>query len=78
MNVEDNCTRDGAPETVDGHHYYLLLTLFVLSGCAALVYEVAWFQMLQLVIGISALSLSVLLGTYMGGMFLGSILLVRL
>jgi spermidine synthase len=54
-----------------------LLLLFVGSGCAALVYEVVWFQLLQLVIGSSAVSLGVLLGTFMGGMCLGSLLLPR-
>src|ERR1044071_472958 len=51
-----------------------LLVLFVGSGCAALVYEVVWFQLLQLSIGSSAVSLGVLLGVYMGGMCLGSLL----
>src|SRR5262245_43603802 len=54
-----------------------LLLLFVGSGCAALIYEVVWFQLLELVIGSSAVSLGVLLGTYMGGMCLGSLLLAR-
>ena len=54
-----------------------LLVLFVGSGCAALVYEVVWFQLLQLSIGSSAVSLGVLLGIYMGGMCLGSLLLPR-
>jgi spermidine synthase len=54
-----------------------LLLLFIGSGCAALIYEVVWFQLLQLVIGSSAISLGVLLGTYMGGMCLGSLLLPR-
>ena len=54
-----------------------LLLLFVGSGCAALVYEVVWFQLLQLSIGSSAVSLGVLLGVYMGGMCLGSLLLPR-
>ncbi len=49
-----------------------LLALFVGSGCAALIYEVVWFQMLQLSLGSSAVSLGVLLGTFMGGMCLGS------
>ncbi len=56
----------------------LLLALFVGSGCAALIYEVVWLQLLQLVIGSSAASLAVLLGTFMGGMCLGSIALPRL
>src|SRR5512140_2867044 len=55
-----------------------LLFLFVGSGCAALIYEIVWFQMLQLVIGSSAVSLGVLLGTFMGGMCLGSLVLARL
>src|SRR6201986_4583638 len=56
----------------------LLLLLFVGSGCAALIYEIVWLQLLQLAVGSSAVSLGVLLGTYMGGMCLGSLLLPRL
>src|SRR5882672_2899381 len=56
----------------------LMLLLFFGSGCAALIYEIVWLQMLQLVIGSSAVSLGVLLGTYMGGMCLGSLALPRL
>jgi spermidine synthase len=55
-----------------------LLILFVGSGCAALIYEVVWFQLLQLVIGSTGISLGVLLGIFMGGMCLGSLLLPRL
>jgi len=55
----------------------LLLALFVGSGCAALIYEIVWFQLLELVIGSSAVSLAVLLGTFMGGMCLGSVALPR-
>src|SRR5919199_4355990 len=54
-----------------------LLLLFIGSGCAALIYEIVWFQLLQLVIGSSAVSLGVLLGTFMGGMCLGSLALPR-
>ena len=32
----------------------LLLILFIGSGCSALIYEVVWLQLLQLVIGSSA------------------------
>ena len=56
----------------------LLLLLFIGSGCAALIYEVVWLQLLQMVIGLTSVSLGVLLGTYMGGMCLGSLLLPRL
>src|SRR5215470_19324676 len=54
-----------------------MLFLFIGSGCAALIYEIVWFQVLQLVVGASAISLAVLLGTFMGGMFAGSLLLTR-
>ncbi|MBN2182600.1 MAG: fused MFS/spermidine synthase [Sedimentisphaerales bacterium] len=56
----------------------VVLLLFIGSGCSALIYEIVWFQLLQLVIGSSAVSLGVLLGTYMGGMCLGSIILPRI
>jgi spermidine synthase len=55
----------------------LILLLFLGSGCAALIYEIVWFQLLELVIGSSAISLAVLLGTFMGGLFIGSIALPR-
>jgi spermidine synthase len=55
----------------------LLLIMFVGSGCAALIYEVVWFQLLELVIGSSTVSLGILLGTFMGGMCLGSLLFPR-
>ena len=54
-----------------------LLLLFVGSGCAALIYEVVWFQLLQLSIGSSTVSLAVLLGVFMGGMCLGSLLMPK-
>jgi spermidine synthase len=54
-----------------------LLLLFAGSGAAALIYETVWFQLLQLVIGSSAVSVGVLLGTFMGGMCVGSLWLPR-
>ncbi|MEJ2224184.1 MAG: murein biosynthesis integral membrane protein MurJ, partial [Syntrophobacterales bacterium] len=55
----------------------LLLLLFFCSGCAALIYEIVWFQLLELVIGSTGVSIGILLGTFMGGMCLGSLLLPR-
>ena len=55
----------------------LLVLLFIGSGCAALVYEVVWFQILELVVGASSVSLGILLGTFMGGMCVGSLLAPR-
>src|SRR5262245_18491716 len=54
-----------------------LIFLFVGSGCAALIYEIVWLQLLVLVIGVSPVSLGVLLGTFMAGMCLGSLFLPR-
>src|SRR5277367_6130261 len=54
-----------------------LLLLFAASGCAALIYEFVWFQLLQLVIGSSTISLGLLLAAYMGGLCLGSAALSR-
>ena len=54
-----------------------LLILFVGSGCSALIYEIVWYQMLQLAIGSTAVSLGVLLATFMGGLCIGSLVLPR-
>ena len=51
---------------------WLLLLLLGGSGCAALIYEIVWFQLLQLGIGSSAVSLGLLLAAYMGGLCAGS------
>jgi spermidine synthase len=59
-------------------HVALLTALFAGSGCAALIYEIVWFQLLELVIGSSGISLGMLLGTFMGGMCLGSLALPKL
>ena len=76
MNVAS--IENGAETPLSGRMFPLLVVLFVGSGCAALIYEVVWFQLLGLVIGASSVSLGVLLGTFMGGMCLGSLLLPRL
>jgi spermidine synthase len=75
-NLEETAGPAASPEAAQRWLPALLL-LFVGSGCAALIYEVVWFQLLQLNIGSSAVSLGVLLGVYMGGMCLGSLLLPR-
>jgi spermidine synthase len=55
-----------------------MLLLSFGSGVAALIYEVVWFQLLELVIGSTAVSLGMLLATFMGGMCLGSLMLPRI
>lgn len=49
-----------------------LLLVFAASGCAALIYEMAWFHQVQLVVGASSLSVAVILCSFMGGMAAGS------
>jgi len=56
----------------------LLPILLAGSGCAALIYEIVWYQLLQLAIGSTAVSLGVLLATFMGGLCLGSLGMARL
>jgi spermidine synthase len=50
-----------------------LLILFAGSGFCALIYEIVWFQMLQLAIGSTSVSLGILLATFMGGLCIGSL-----
>ena len=56
----------------------LLLILFAGSGCSALIYEIVWYQLLQFSIGSTAVSLAILLATFMGGLCLGSLALPRI
>src|SRR5690349_13766968 len=56
----------------------VLLLLFAASGCSALIYEIVWYQLLQLAIGSTAISMGFLLATFMGGLCLGSLGLPRL
>jgi len=54
-----------------------LLFLSIPSGCAALMYEVVWYQMLQLAIGSTTVSMAFLLAAFMGGLCIGSLALGR-
>ena len=77
MTLAEEASRPAAGLEVAQRWLPALLLLFVGSGCAALIYEVVWFQLLQLSIGSSAVSLGVLLGIFMGGMCLGSLVTPR-
>ncbi|HTQ02694.1 MAG TPA: fused MFS/spermidine synthase [Polyangiaceae bacterium] len=68
--LEREAARTAATERV-------LRLMFLGSGCAALIYEVIWFHLMRLVIGASALSVGIVLASFMGGMFLGSLLFPR-
>ncbi|HEX5045773.1 MAG TPA: fused MFS/spermidine synthase [Gammaproteobacteria bacterium] len=62
---------------MNGRTRAVLPAVFAVSGCAALIYEVVWFQLLSLRLGASATSLGVLVATYLGGLCLGALLLPR-
>src|SRR3954451_20728097 len=62
----------------DSRYLPLLLVLFAGSGCSALIYETVWYELLQLAIGSTAVSLGVLLATFMGGLWIGSLWSPRL
>jgi spermidine synthase len=69
---------DSTPPGGARRYLPVLLALFAASGCSALVYEIVWYQLLQLVIGSTAISLGVLLATFMGGLCAGSLALPRI
>lgn len=54
------------------HRMRMFWMLFCASGCAAIIYEMVWFYLVQLVVGASSISVAVLLCAFMGGMALGS------
>ena len=70
-------TNQAAPADVT-RYLPLLLVLFAGSGCSALIYETVWYQLLQLAIGSTAVSLGFLLATFMGGLCIGSVWFPRL
>ena len=72
---------EGLLELIYAKHRWLLPLMLLLSfgsGVAALVYEIVWFQLLELVVGSSAVSLGILFATFMGGMCLGSLIFPRM
>src|SRR5579871_3937234 len=53
----------------------LVILLFAGSGFCALIYEIVWYQLLQLAIGSTTVSLGFLLASFMGGVCVGSLFL---
>jgi spermidine synthase len=78
IDIDDENGRRSQSRAQHAADRLLLPLLFAASGCAALIYQVVWFQQLSLAIGASALSLGVLLPTFLGGLCIGSLLLPRL
>ncbi len=63
--------------TLSADHRSLMLLLFALSGCAALALQVLWTRALSLVLGSSVYAFSIVLGIYLVGIALGSLLFSR-
>ncbi|RJS69151.1 hypothetical protein CW714_09020 [Methanophagales archaeon] len=57
--------------------YHIILLGLCLSGMAALIYEVAWTRLLQLVFGTTVYAVSTMLTAFMAGLALGSWLVGR-
>src|SRR2546428_12609662 len=78
-NSQKSYRREPLDVSAGSRRVYLpfLLLLLAGSGCAALIYEIVWFQLLQLAILSSGVSLGLLLAAYMGGLCAGSVLLPR-
>jgi len=50
----------------------LVYILFMLSGCSSLIFEVVWFQWLELIFGSTTLAISTILVAYMSGLGAGA------
>ncbi len=63
---------------IKDRRFLLLLTCFVLSGVAGLIYETAWTQQFALVFGTSELAVATVLAAYMAGLMAGAAVAGRL
>ena len=53
--------------------FVLIACLFCLTGSAGLVYQVLWMRVLGLFFGSDMYGVSIILGTFMGGLAIGSL-----
>ena len=58
--------------------FWMVACCFLLSGFAALLYETVWLRQFSIFFGTSDQSLAVVLGTYMGGLAIGSLIASRI
>jgi spermidine synthase len=47
--------------------------LFLISGCAGLIYEIVWEKVLELYFGVTMVAVTLIVAAYMGGMGIGSL-----
>jgi spermidine synthase len=74
----DTMTSDNSPYVTSKSILILVTGLFFLSGSAGLVYQVLWMRSLGLFFGSDMYGVAIILGTFMGGLALGSLLGGRL
>jgi len=67
-----------ATSRAEGVSLIALSAMFFLSGVSGLMYQVLWLRMLAVVFGVTAYAASTVLGSFMGGLALGSLLAGRL
>src|SRR5450755_5183551 len=68
---------DGAREDSFSAMTFLLVTVFIFSGAAGLIYESIWTRYLGLFVGHSAYAQVIVLVIFLGGMSLGALLVGR-
>jgi spermidine synthase len=65
------------PDALPRQEMLLLVTLYAVSGFAAMAYEVAWSRTLVLVLGSSTYAYTIMLATFLSGLALGAWLAAR-
>ncbi|MCX6545629.1 MAG: fused MFS/spermidine synthase [Acidobacteria bacterium] len=65
--------RDGFTQTALQPRHWPLLTIYAMSGAAALIYEVVWTRVFGLLMGHGTAAISTVLAAYMGGMAAGAL-----
>lgn len=68
------------PDSVDGISRAAMVTMigFGFSGAIAMIYEVAWTRSLLLIIGSTTYAFSIMLSTFLIGIFIGSLIAARI
>jgi len=57
---------------------FLFASLFLVSGAAGLVYQIVWERLLELFFGVTMVSVTLIVGAFMAGLGIGSLLGGRL
>tara|TARA_R110002049_G_scaffold2750_8_gene22149 strand:+ start:60342 stop:63608 length:3267 start_codon:yes stop_codon:yes gene_type:complete len=71
--IDDGSPIEAAPQR-SLRSFFIVACCFLLSGFAALLYETVWLRQFSIFFGTSDQALAVVLGTYMGGLAIGSLI----